>query len=80
MFTYTYIHIKHTHTHAHIQIGDKSASLPVVSTTSNKPRLLSPALLKKKIEEDYANAYFLTGQISADAYDEDCVFTGKFVV
>lgn len=69
--TYAYIHM-------YTQIGDKSASLPVVSTTS-KPRLLSPALLKKKIEEDYANAYFLTGQISADAYDEDCVFTGKFV-
>ncbi len=47
-----------------------SASAKVV------PRL-SPQALKEKVEEDYRNAYFLTGDITRDAYDEDCVFTGN---
>lgn len=37
---------------------------------------VSPQALKAKIQRDYEAAYFLTGDISADAYDEDCVFTG----
>jgi len=38
---------------------------------------ITPRALLAKIREDYeARAYFLTGDISAAAYDEDCVFTG----
>jgi hypothetical protein len=39
---------------------------------------IRPEALLKKVQEDYTKrTYFLTGVISDEAYDEDCVFTGE---
>ena len=46
----------------------------LVSSSSTKS--LSPSALKAKIQRDYSKAYFVTGDISPDAYDAHCVFTG----
>lgn len=58
-------------------VGAEEDEAVLASGAAKRARSISPTALKSKIQRDYEAAYFLTGDISADAYDEDCVFTGK---
>lgn len=56
--------------------GSQARQEASLSPPSKVVARLAPTALKQKIEADYKAAYFLTGAISREAYDEDCVFTG----
>lgn len=58
--------------HHHIKARQEAS----LASPSKITARLTPTALKQKIEADYKTAYFLTGAISPEAYDEDCVFTG----
>lgn len=57
-------------------VGAKEDEATLAAGAARRRSSVSPQALKAKIKRDYEAAYFLTGDISADAYDEDCVFTG----
>lgn len=57
-------------------VGAKDDEATLAAGAARRRSSVSPQALKAKIKRDYEAAYFLTGDISADAYDEDCVFTG----
>lgn len=59
-------------------VGAREDEATLAAGAARRSSSISPQALKAKIKRDYEAAYFLTGDISADAYDEDCVFTGAW--
>jgi hypothetical protein len=64
--------------YGHVHQGDVSGGGGAAAAqTARARRPVSPALVLSLVREDYSKrAYFLTGSISEEAYDDDCVFTG----
>lgn len=56
--------------------GSRAVRSSVASSASLPP--ISPDTLLRKVQQDYRDrTYFLTGDISEECYDADCVFTGE---